>query len=68
MTRDFIATEGPRVLPVFRGYTVDERLREFRRVEYGHLSEYVPFESPRGEWLLAEWRRYQKLASAGLMR
>ena len=43
-----------RRLPVFQGYTVDERLREFRRIVYGELPEFIPFDSPRGQELLAE--------------
>jgi len=45
-------------LPIFRGYTVDERLREFRRVAWTNGDdpslEVVPFDSPKGLLLLAE--------------
>ncbi len=39
-----------RALPVFRGYTVDERLQEFRKMRYGDdgYIEFVPFSSPKG--------------------
>lgn len=42
----------PRTLPVFRGYTVDWRLREFRKVEYGKKMEFIPFGSKKGVDLL----------------
>lgn len=47
----------PWVLPVFRGYTADERLREFRRIVPGGPMEFVPFDSPKGEELLEAMRR-----------
>jgi hypothetical protein len=44
---------SPRQLPTFRGYTVDERLREFRKVTYGNLNiEFVSFDSELGRQLL----------------
>ena len=39
-------------LPTFRGYTVDRRLSEFRKLVYGRLPEFIPFESPKGQRLL----------------
>ena len=52
----FLTTEQamPIVLPKFRGYTVYNRLREFRKIEYGQLPEFIPFESPKGRRLLKE--------------
>src|SRR5690348_9560982 len=44
-------------LPTFRGYTVDYRLREFRRMVYGERPLFIPFDSPKGERLLAAMRR-----------
>ena len=44
-------------LPVFKGYSVDRRLEEFRRVRYhdeGPDIEFVPFDSPQGQHLLSE--------------
>ncbi|HYT36280.1 MAG TPA: hypothetical protein VEL49_03800 [Ktedonobacteraceae bacterium] len=44
-------------LPIFKGYTVDERLKEFRRVIYheeGPSIEFIPFDSPKGQELLSE--------------
>jgi len=43
-------------LPKFKGYTVDERLKEFRKVEYGKSIEFIPFDSPQGQELLEEMR------------
>jgi hypothetical protein len=36
-------TYSPVRLPVFKGYTVGTRLREFRKVEYGKSIEVIPF-------------------------
>ena len=43
-------------LPIFKGYTVDERLKEFRKIEYGKTIEFIPFDSPKGQELLSEMR------------
>jgi hypothetical protein len=49
--------KGMRQLPIFKGYTVDERLREFRRVDREKLTiEFVPFASRTGQRLLQEMR------------
>ncbi len=40
-----------RELPVFRGYTVDERLREFRKVEADARPEFISFDSELGREL-----------------
>lgn len=45
-----------KVLPTFKGYTVDERLREFRKLGWGEATEFVRFDSPKGEQLLKEMR------------
>ena len=50
----------PKALPIFRGYTVDWRLREFRKVEFGKKMEFIPFDSEQGIALL------QALDDAGL--
>ena len=50
-------------LPVFRGYTVDARLREFRKVDRRMSCgnpfsiKFIPFDSPEGERLLKAWLR-----------
>ena len=46
--------EGPTVLQVFEGYTVDYRLGEFRRVEWDAEPEWIPFASDRGQELIAQ--------------
>ena len=44
-------------LPVFKGYTVDYRLKEFRKAEYGKDLEIIPFDSAKGRKLLRETGR-----------
>lgn len=44
-----------RQLPIFRGYTVDVRLFEFRKVVRGKRPVFIPFNSPKGKRLFAEW-------------
>ena len=39
-------------LPTFKGYTVDVRLREFRKVSSVSEIEFVSFDSPEGDVLL----------------
>lgn len=43
-----------RELVVFKGYTVDERLGEFRKINFGEMPEFIPFDSPRGQELLRD--------------
>ncbi len=46
-----------RRLPTFKGYTVDERLGEFRKVNRKKLTlEFIPFDSRRGRALLKKMR------------
>jgi hypothetical protein len=54
---------GVRKLKEFKGYTVDIRLKEFRRVKLGYDEvykqatteiEYISFDSPKGKKLLAQ--------------
>ena len=43
-------------LPEFKGYTVDERLKQFRKVDMEKPSiEFVDFDSDEGQELLAEY-------------
>jgi len=49
------------VLPVFRGYTVDERLREFRKANYGECLQFISFESSKGKKLLLRYRKEQTM-------
>ena len=43
------------VLPTFRGYTVDIRLKEFRKIYKTRLMDFIPFDSPQGDKLLTAW-------------
>ena len=54
------AVERPhfRELPKFKGYTVDQRLREFRKTTPDKVFEIVPFDGERGQQLLRELRAH----------
>lgn len=53
--------EMPIRLPVFKGYTVDARLKEFRKADTGRKKiEFVPFDSRKGKKLLEEMRREKR--------
>jgi len=49
-----------RVLPTFKGYTVDLRLQEFRKVPLNKLPEFVPFLSDKGARLFYEFRQTEE--------
>lgn len=42
------------ILPVFKGYTIDSRLKEFRRFKSGSLPESIKFDSSKGGKLIFE--------------
>ena len=43
-------------LPTFKGYTVDERLKQFRKVDRSKPSiDFVEFDSEKGQELLEEY-------------
>lgn len=42
-----------KALPVWKGYTIDFRLREFRKVEH---MEFIPFDSPKGMKLMEQYK------------
>jgi len=44
-----------KVLPVFNGYTVDVRLRQFRKANLETGMEFIDFSSPEGDDLLEEY-------------
>ena len=48
---------GGRRLPTFKGYTVDLRLREFRKMDPGKDCEWVRFDSPKGRKLLEGYNK-----------
>jgi hypothetical protein len=50
--------ETPFQLPTFRGFTVDKRLRQFRKAIPGESLEFIEFDSPEGEALLEEMVEY----------
>jgi hypothetical protein len=49
-----------RILPVFKGYTVDLRLQEFRKIEMDKLPEFVPLLSDKGARLFYEFRQTEE--------
>lgn len=49
-----------RKLPVFKGYTVDLRLQEFRKVPFNDLPEFVPLLSDKGARLFNEFRQTEE--------
>jgi hypothetical protein len=49
---------SPYILPTFKGYTVDMRLREFRRAIPEVVFEVIPFNSPNGRELLDELKTF----------
>jgi hypothetical protein len=55
----------PYQLPTFKGYTVDTRLREFRKATFGEKLEFISFDSPEGKELLG---RLKSFAVEVLMR
>ena len=44
-----------RRLPTFKGYTIDLRLRQVRRMVYGEVPEFYDFDSPKGWAIFVEW-------------
>jgi hypothetical protein len=46
------------ILPTFHGYTVDVRLREFRKAIPDVTLEFIPFDSPKGKKLLEELKSF----------
>lgn len=45
-------TEGIRRLKVFNGYTIDLRLKQFRKANIGEELEFIEFDSKEGQDLL----------------
>ena len=45
------------ILPTYKGYTVDYRLKQFRKVPLDRLPEFVEFDSDKGDELLAQMIR-----------
>ena len=49
-----------RILPVFKGYTVDLRLQEFRKIEMDKLPEFISLLSDKGARLFYEFRQTEE--------
>ncbi len=64
-----VAPGGIRKLKKFKGYTVDLRLQQFRKVPYGKLPEFIDFDSPKGQELLMQMHnRAIELANTRIKR
>jgi len=46
------------ILPTFKGYTVDMRLRQWRRAIPDVTLKFIPFNSAEGEKLLEELKSF----------
>lgn len=57
-----IKPQTPFELPTFKGYTVDKKLRQFRKVSRGKNPqiEFIEFDSEEGQVLLDELWQYFK--------
>ena len=42
------------ILPTYKGYTVDYRLKQFRKIPLDRLPEFVDFDSEKGDELLTQ--------------
>ncbi len=49
-----------RILPVYKGYSVDVRLRQFRKARVGKMVEFIDFDSPVGHALFCDMVRLGK--------
>ncbi|MDD4136219.1 MAG: hypothetical protein PHN66_04085 [Candidatus Shapirobacteria bacterium] len=49
-----------RILPIFKGYTVDLRLQEFRKIEADELPEFIPLLSDKGARLFLEFKQTEE--------
>jgi hypothetical protein len=47
-----------KILPTFKGYTVDMQVQEFRKTRVGKETEFIRFLSPKGEKLFEELRQF----------
>jgi len=52
--------QTPFELPTFNGYTIDIKLKQFRKVEHGENPqiEFIDFDSEKGQELLLEMQEY----------
>ena len=56
-----------RELPAFKGYTVDIRLKQFRKMTFGQMPEFIEFDSPKGKPILEEYLESNREAEMQLM-
>ncbi len=49
-----------RQLPIYKGYSIDLRLQEFRKIEMGKLPEFIPLLSDKGAQLFFEFRQTEE--------
>ena len=59
---------SPFELPTFNGWTIDQRLRQFRKVVRGENPqiEFVDFNSAEGQEILEEMQEYFEFLYEGL--
>jgi len=43
------------ILPTFKGYTVDVKLKQFRKIGAGFRINFIDFNSQKGDQLLTEY-------------
>jgi hypothetical protein len=55
---ELIDEKQPDQLPTFKGYTIDMRLREFRKATLGEKLEFISFDSPEGKKLFQELKSF----------
>jgi hypothetical protein len=53
-----MAKTGPFKLPTYQGFTIDKRLKQFRKVIPGCQIEFIEFDSKEGKDLLKEMKDY----------
>ncbi len=46
--KEVVGMNGPTLLPTFYGYTVDMRLRQFRKMHTDDWPEFINFDEPDG--------------------
>jgi hypothetical protein len=59
---------GVRRLKTFKGYTVDLRLRQFRKVPLTKLPEFIDFDSPQGQELVMQMHERAIALANGLFK
>ena len=56
-----------RELPTFKEYTVDTRLKQFRKMILGQMPEFIEFDSPKGKSILKKYLESNREAEMQLM-